>query len=696
MKRVGFITAIALSLAMAPVVRAAELTVPACDALLGWAKTYHPSRGTEIAPKVTLDNIFANDVSTKVFGKPALEWNRAEIGAVNKALAQCRGQYRKKRDKKAAQALRTARGRLGRSLRVVTRYQERLDKNIENVRTRLQRYQPTPASYRQLADFDTADELTKRFRGLAGAPADKVEAIAKEVRDFRAKIRGDAVAEATKAIEGLPAETRSLLEINKQIDSVNANFGDAADSEDYKALTALAEKRRKTIREKVVATAGDTPPMIFPECDAFFTWAAATDMRQPIRTGTGSFYNTMMDDQLVPVFGRPLDKWTDDDVALFRDGMQGCMQRPRTAAQTRQPGQYEAQQIGNFLPSARAMLAKYKEANTALAEAGKKIKEAPATFAGIQTLYRLRSDPALAGLTPQDRQRLSRTIQFRQGQIANSILAESAKKLGEFKGGLDDMKKIADYRNRTLASLGRLANPNQIKRFEASFRAQDAKVAAATLPEFKKKLAALPVRPESAKVAMKAANDLVKPRLSVPPPARGAIPTSPFPAYVAPFRDAAKARSEEIEAALHQMQCKKVLAEVDLSSSEAREPVLGALGPTTMGDVVCRLVMSGGKFHDYDSPGLLGSDYKLKVTAGPGGYQTITLHKAEYAPGKKALIGKSVADANTTHEMTVQQWQAYAAMLTGQSAAAGMKMLEQVFKDAAQQMRQMQRNSGGR
>jgi hypothetical protein len=163
---------------------------------------------------------------------------------------------------------------------------------------------------------------------------------------------------------------------------------------------------------------------------------------------------------------------------------------------------------------------------------------------------------------------------------------------------------------------------------------------------------------------------------------RGALP-----AYLSPYREAALQRAKEIETAIHEQECKKTLAKVELSSKDANQDVLGPLGPTTLGDMVCRLVQTGHQFHSYKGPGLLGGkEHILKVTVEPAGYQTVTLHKAEVSPGKQMLVGLRVADANVSQTLTVPQWRSYAAHLTGQNAKAGNKMLETIFKAINQQM----------
>ena len=91
-------------------------------------------------------------------------------------------------------------------------------------------------------------------------------------------------------------------------------------------------------------------------------------------------------------------------------------------------------------------------------------------------------------------------------------MQDAIKGLGDFKRGFDDLKKIADYRNSVMSRLGRLSDAAVVGRFEAAFRKRDAEIAAAALSEFKKKLAGLPVDPESVKVAKLAVNDLLAPR----------------------------------------------------------------------------------------------------------------------------------------------------------------------------------------
>lgn len=674
----------ALAVAITPAVEAADLKVPDCGALLGWAQSHNPSQGIQIAPNIVLDNIFGDDVTTKLFGKPALQWNAGENQAVSAALANCGTGYRKQRNTQAVQALNSARGLMGRSLRGTVNYLAQQERSLEGLRAQLLRGTPTAATYRMLADYDTAEKLTQRYRNLASAPADRVAGIAKDVAEYRAKIRAEALDKAKQAIGAQPDSARSLLDISKQLSQLRAEFDDRPDRKDLEAVETAAKQRGSAIRGKLVASSPSNPPMIFPECDVFLKWAAAANMQQPIQTGSGFLYNAMLDDKLVPVFGRPLDTWTDDEIQLYRDGMQPCVQ-PVTnqAGQRQQPaGAQQAYQLTNQLPSGRMTLARYKEAQATLATVQKQIKDAEPTMAGIQSLATALRNPKLVGLGHQERQQLNLAAQNRQRQIADKMMTDSTKKLDAFKGGLADMDKIASYRMEVMGGLGRLASPLARDDFEKAFRARDAKVAAAALPEFKKNLAKVPVDPDSPKVVRTAVNELLASRAQ----GRG------LPDYMMPFKETAEARVTEIEKAVHEAKCKKTLSEVKLSSGDAKLEVLGPLGPTTIGDLVCRMVMTGHKFHSYDSPGMFGGkDHKLKVTVELGGYQTITLRKGEIAPGKQALVGFSVADANVEKPMTVPEWQQYASMLTGQMFEAGAKTLERALRAGERQMQQMQR-----
>ncbi len=683
-------------IALAPAAQGADLKVPNCQGLLGWAKTYHPSKVTEIAPRVNLDNIFAADASRPVFGKPALEWNAGEIRAVGSALANCSRAYRKQRNRDAAQALNTARSALGRSLRGAINYLARTEQNLDSLRNGLLRRPARPDTYRALAAYDTAEKVKQRHRNLASVPDARIREVVAEAVKYRAKIRGDALAKAGEEIKALPASSRSLIAINGKLDALKADFDDTPERKDFAALEALAEERRKAIVAELTAASGGKPPMVFPQCDAFYKWAAATNTARPVRVANGTLYDSMFDEKLAPVFGRQLDAWTDDDLAAFREGMQACEQAlARNRQHLQSAGRQHAYVIAGALPAGRRALGSFKKSRAALTGLRQRVAEAKPTMEGIQELTRIRQDPALAGLPHQERRLFDQSVRMRQQKIAAGLMEDSVKGLAQFKTGYDDLQKIAAYRDRVMSQVGRLAAAGDVERFEAAFRKRDAEIAAAALPDFKKKLGKLPVHPESIKVAKQVVNDLVGPRTRSYVARRGArrpaqgLRQAGLPGYLAPYRDAAQARVGEIEARLHAEKCKKTLAGVSLSSSQARMEVLGPLGPTTMGDVVCRMVMTGHKFHSLKSPGMFGGkDHVMKVTLEPGGYQTVILRSGEIGPGKKALVGYSVADANRTQTLTVQQWQGFAAMLTGQTMEAGMKMLEGVFRNMDRQMRQ--------
>lgn len=680
---------------------AAELSIPDCKALVDWANTYHPSRGQEITPRVILSNLFADDLSASVFGKRAVDWNADEYRAVNSAMNDCMKDYRKAKQKQPVQALKTARAQFGRSLRRVQAHFARLQKRYENIRRKLLRGPATAATYRQLADADTPEEIAARYR-LPDASGDELAAIAQEVVEYRETLRNAALEQAAQDIAGLPEAPRSLIELNRLVGEVVAAYDDRPERADLASLEQTAQARRSAIRAKLLAASGEQAPMLFPECPAFFTWAAAADLQRPIQTGRGAFSAALMDDTLVPVFGRPLEQWTDEELALFREGMQGCMQlasrsRSRGAPD---PAVQKVYMLAASLPSARAAIGQFKQAQHTLAEQRSRLETIAPTLAGVEQLRAMERDPALMALAPQERQAHVQRIRSRQRQIADNVIDEAVKELERFPADLKGLDDIGQYRNRVQAELQGVAGEGALQRFEAAFRRRDAAIASAALPAFKAKLSALPVAPESPKAAQQAVEQLVslrqggsaqgRPGFGWPSRAPFGAPDAPWtlaalPEYLLPYKDAAEDRVKEIEAALHAAACTKTMATVDLASKAARLQVLGPFGPTTLGDLVCRMVMTGHSFHAYDSPGVFGGgDHALKVTVNPGGYQTIVFHQGEVAPGTEMLVGKMVKDANVERPLAVQEWQTYASFLTGQTPETGMSILQQLLQSGSQ------------
>ena len=707
--------AILLSLFLAPAAHSADLTIPGCATLLDWANSYHPSRSRQIAPRVALDNIFADDVTTQRFGKRALDWNGNEIRAVNSALTKCGRQFRKQKDIEASEAMTRARTSISRSLRGVNSYYTRIDRNFDNVRRGLLRGAQYPQTYKRLGQFDTAAKLSQRYRNLRGMPQERIAALAKEVADYRSKMRADAVEKATQAINALPATPRAMIQMSKQVTQLVAAFDDGPRRQDLAAVEKLAKDRRTAIRAQIVAAAGDTPPMLFPECPDLLTWASATNLQRPIRTQAGFLYDSMLDEKLVPVFGKPVDSWTDAEITVFREGVRACAPPARVDPRTRRrvfvPGTQQARMLSTNLTTARTAMKEYREARVAFEKQRERIPQIEATLAGLNELSAMQRSPVMATLPNVERQQQMLVIRTRQREIAGVVIEESIKELDQFKEGLQDFDRIAQYRNAVIKQLRNYADRKALGRFETAFRARDAQIAATALPEFKEKLKELPVSPKGAQIAKRATAQLIalrrdptqrrrassrqrfgQPRFGQRPARPAARPGNTIPDYLIPYRDAAQTRAREIETAVHEAKCRTAMTGLDLSDKSAKRQVLGPLGPTTMGDVICRMVLRGHQFHSYETPGLFGGkEHVLKVTVAPLGYQTITLHEGEVGPNQVMLVGKSVADANVKRDMTVQQWQHYSAMLTGQAMEAGMKLLEQVFKGVNQQMQQRPR-----
>lgn len=144
--RLLFPVTLPLLLVAAPVASAFEL--PDCTALQAWSAGYVPDESVSLAPKVKVTSLLKDEKTLPLFGQPVQAWSASDMGALRKALRQCRKAARN--DKPAAdrlyQALKAfdaARGQLNKAQQV----RNQLNQTVE----RLVKYRPSPRLAGQLA-----------------------------------------------------------------------------------------------------------------------------------------------------------------------------------------------------------------------------------------------------------------------------------------------------------------------------------------------------------------------------------------------------------------------------------------------------------------------------------------------------------------------------------------------------------------
>lgn len=661
---------------------AAEFAVPSCEDLLAWANRHDESASWTMNAKTSMSNIFAPEVSEAVFGVPVVDWGRKDIKELNRSIANCSKQARRAKDKAATAALNNARTMLSRQVNGPITRLERARPEIAKQAEMLLGLPGTADVYHALGEIRGPDGAPPNLRALGRSNGPEVRPMRMLVRQLqylpdaeyrdladhfaahREEIRTEYVDTLVENLSDVPATNEGLLEIRERLYQAQQDFGADLTPEQEQAIDQAAESRRSEIETALAggtASAGAVADagggIALPACEDLLRWAAKTDWNQTRNMPSGYVPAVVLDEEMVPLFGKSLRDWSENDFANYGRLKDHCFTVAKSAPKGSElntlfngPGRY-ANDLGIKMPQFQAPLGEYYALHDALQGAEEKIAAAPESPEGLQALTRVMADPALRAADYRERARLQQQVQARHQQIAAAVLKPDIDKMAEFEATLDNLKTLPAYRQEVMARHSAYLTRDELARFDAAYGLYQARLANKARPEFETFLANVPADAEGLKQ--------IEAELSA---LHGGARQA---GQLAPYDARARARAQEIKQEMAEARCDDLLAGMELSSTDAAREVFGPGKTAPLRAVLCALDTAGHKVHSFEPVDDPEDAFALKITPQGGVFQTITLHEAEVGPDQRALVGLSVADANVERTLSVQEWQGYLDALLG-------------------------------
>jgi hypothetical protein len=480
---------------------------------------------------------------------------------------------------------------------------------------------------------------------LAQLPQEAAVAAQPRVTALYGKVRQAVLAEADKAIADSPATLAGLGVLDQTVRGLKYEFGPALGPEDAAALDKAAASRREAIGAALVEEGGKALQSAPATLEGIGTLQQTA---QRLKYELGRIASA---EQMATLDKAVLDRRAAIELALVEQAKQAIDATPNGL-----DGLAPLQQL-SYQPAMQALSQPNRDAVTAyigqrrqatIAAAAAKAGEQPASLEGLAGLAQMLREPHAGTLAANERNQYMQAIVRRRAAIAEALLQEPIGKLDKAGGGLAGLKAMTAVRDEAYAKFGPHLAPQEFAPFERAYGASRQKAAASALPEFQARLAKVP-EDDKGIAEIKAA-------------------LAETGGGLAEFEQAAAQRTRAIQqklaSAMVKQVCDEAFKEAKLGRGDAAQPLLGVGGNVmTVGDFVCRLKIAEVKFNAYEGAGLFGKEHKLKLTNGQGTYLTYTLHEAEVAHGKKALVPFKVADANAEKALSVEEWQLHLAML---------------------------------
>lgn len=653
-----------------------DFAVPSCDELLAWAEGYDVDQAWTMNAETSIPNIFAPEVTAEVFATPVLDWGRADVKGLNRSLARCAKKARRAKDMAANDTLGNVRTLLNREVRRPISRLERARPEVAREAEALLGLPATPGVYKALSEIrgpEGAPPDPRALRNSRGPETRPFRRLVKQLRflpdeEYRelaerfAARREDVQAEFVEALVAdlaeMPESNDGLLQIRERLQELEQNFGADLTAEQRRAIEEAAESRQAEIAaalgqsEGGTETAGAQAPIALPECEELLRWAAQTDWNDTLATPGGYVPMVLMDERMVPLFGKSLREWSEVDFASYRRLKDHCFEVAKTAPQGSElqalfkgRGRY-ANDLGIKMPSYQKPLGQYHELRQALARAEARIANAPEGPEGLRELNQVLRDPGLRAARYQERTRLQQEISARRLEIAAAVLKPDIQKLAAFEATLDNLKALPAFRRDVQARHATYLSRQELQRFEAAYALHYGRIASKARPEFEAFLASVPANAEGL--------EQIEAELSALQSGDGASFS-----ILRPYTAKAHARTQQIREEIAQAHCDELVAGTGLAEADAERPVLISSGTVPLRDLLCALDSADHQVHSFAPAEEAQDAFSLKITPKRGVYQTITLHEAEVGPDQRALVGLSVADANVEKTLTVKEWQSY-------------------------------------
>lgn len=245
-------------------------------------------------------------------------------------------------------------------------------------------------------------------------------------------------------------------------------------------------------------------------------------------------------------------------------------------------------------------------------------------------------------LEASDRARLDTLLTAWREEMASVSVAGAIEQLHTYPHTLAGLGQMVTFARAHRAKLGQQHAPTAKQRFEAAYAEAHGARISAVESEFEDFLDDVPQSRQGVMSIKSALAEIDAPR-------RG------------PLYRAGALHAQRMVAAItreeRKQECQQALPNLELDEDDGALPVMGFSGETlVLADLLCDAALAGNQVHDFETPGLFGSDYLLEVTGRDGIYRTYTLHLVPVGPDQQALVGVSVKDPTSEQPLDVQQW----------------------------------------
>jgi hypothetical protein len=345
-----------------------------------------------------------------------------------------------------------------------------------------------------------------------------------------------------------------------------------------------------------------------------------------------------LDDRAMPVFGSSVADWSDDDIAHFKalralchDASQPAAAGPEGAelVQTANRGRW-VEGADQPTADARTLMTASHKAQAGMTADLAKLQALPDTAAAIPQMAQIANDPALAGLTQDDRNKMIAAFNGKQQAISQNATQAAIKGLADVKlASMDDMKNLFAYLGKTLPTIPDPRGQEALRQaFNQTLQQQTAKL----LPEYKAKLASTPATLSGVAGAQ---TTLLQLELASPQVAN-------TPAYQTYFKAEQEVRDAMVASA-HKQACDALASSLG-AGSDATQDVWNGRDATPLGEFLCEIT-EHGTVNSYSGAGMFSSTVTLKVTPLKSQMYTVSMHKVEVQQGKQMLVGFDIKDS---------------------------------------------------
>ena len=482
---------------------AVQVKLPGCDAIDAWSAHVQvtPADMYNLAPRLQLPKAFQDSELVPVFGVPVTSWTQEDVQAVSAGLVACFQDAQKRKDAAAAGALTNANRAL---VGFVPRTNAALQKAKSDAEAAKQQIdalpdspdigraidilvhanpaQPDQNAYRPIPRPAVDAFWRLAVAGVNLADADR-EAIYKSLADREAKMQADLSGDVEKAVSGASNDAAGVMTLM----AVRQKAMQVADADARAKLVKSADDKAQQIRD----TLRQAKPAVWvpPSCLDLYRWSSAPNAQAGVAIANRTMFADFLDDRAMQVFGSSVADWSDDDIAHFKalralchDASQQAAAGPEGAelVQTANRGRW-IEGADQQTADARTLMTAYHKAQAGMTADLAKLQALPDNSASIVQMAQIAQDPALAGLTQDDRNKMIAAFNAKQQAISQHATEGAIKGLADVKlASMDDMNNLFAYLAKTLPTI---PDPRGQEAFRQAFNQTLQQQTAKLLPE---------------------------------------------------------------------------------------------------------------------------------------------------------------------------------------------------------------------